>query len=64
MVEFSHPLCTECREWEARLAAGDEPVVVLDVRERPDLARKYGIVVVPTVIAVGSDGRVLERLAP
>ena len=36
----------------------------LDVRERPDLARKYGIAVVPTVLAVAADGRVLERLAP
>jgi len=33
-------------------------------RERPDLARKYGIAVVPTVLAVASDGTVLERLAP
>jgi hypothetical protein len=32
--------------------------------ERPDLARKYGVAVVPTVLAVGSDGTVLERLAP
>jgi hypothetical protein len=34
------------------------------VRERPDLARKYGITVVPTVLAVAADGMVLERLAP
>ena len=41
-----------------------EPLVKLDVRERPDLARKYGIAVVPTVLAVAADGEVLERLAP
>lgn len=64
LVEFSHPLCTECRGWEAELAARPEPLVVLDVRERPDLARKYGVAVVPTVVTVGADGRVLERLAP
>ncbi len=63
-VEFSHPLCGECREWERRLAAAPEPLVTLDVRERPDLARKYGIAVVPTVIAVAENGAVLERLAP
>jgi hypothetical protein len=63
-VEFTHPLCSECQEWEERLSAGDEPLVTLDVRKRPDLARKYGIAVVPTVLAVGADGRVLERLAP
>jgi Domain of unknown function (DUF4395) len=63
-VEFTHPLCSECQEWEARLADEDAPLVVLDVRERPDLARKYGIAVVPTVLAVAADGEVLERLAP
>jgi hypothetical protein len=63
-VEFTHPLCADCREWERRLAAGSEPLVTLDVRERPELARKYGIAVVPTVFRVGSDGAVLKRLAP
>jgi hypothetical protein len=63
-VEFTHPLCADCRAWERRLAAGSEPLVTLDVRERPELARKYGIAVVPTVFRVGSDGAVLKRLAP
>jgi hypothetical protein len=63
-VEFTHPLCSECHEWEERLRSRGEPVVTLDVRERPDLARKYGIAIVPTVLAVGPDGKVLERLAP
>jgi hypothetical protein len=63
-VEFTHPLCSECKEWEARLAGEDAPLVTLDVRERPDLASKYGIAVVPTVLAVAADGEVLERLAP
>lgn len=64
LVAFTHPLCSECREWEARLAAESDPLVTVDVRQRPDLARKYGIVVVPTILAVTSDGAVLERLAP
>jgi hypothetical protein len=63
-VEFTHPLCGECREWEQRLAGEADPLVKLDVRERPELARKYGIAVVPTVFSVGGDGTVLERLAP
>ncbi|MGE5283000.1 MAG: DUF4395 family protein [Chloroflexota bacterium] len=63
-VEFTHPLCGECREWERRLAAKPEPLVRFDVRERPDLARKYGIAVVPTVFAVAANGAVIERLAP
>jgi hypothetical protein len=63
-VEFTHPLCAECREWEARLAGDQAPLVKLDVRERPDLARKYGIAVVPTVFSVSADGTLLRRLAP
>ncbi len=63
-VEFTHPLCAECREWEERLSAKPDPLVSLDVRERPELAHRYGIAVVPTVLAVDADGMVLERLAP
>jgi Domain of unknown function (DUF4395) len=63
-VEFTHPLCADCREWEERLSAEPEPLLTFDVRSRPDLARKYGIAVVPTVFRVGPDGAVLERLAP
>lgn len=64
VVEFTHPLCAECREWEGRLAAGSAPFLKLDVRERPDLAHKYGIAVVPTVLVVDPSGTVLRRLAP
>jgi hypothetical protein len=63
-VEFTHPLCSECRDWEERLRVNGEALITLDVRERPDLARKYGIAIVPTVFAVAADGTVLERLAP
>jgi hypothetical protein len=63
-VEFTHPLCADCREWEERLRARPEPLLTFDVRERPDLAHKYGVAVVPTVVAVDPDGAVLERLAP
>lgn len=63
-VEFTHPLCSECQEWERRLSGEPEALVKVDVRERPDLARKYGIAVVPTVLSVAADGTVLERLAP
>ncbi len=63
-VEFTHPLCSECHDWERRLGDADEPLLKLDVSDRPDLARKYGIAVVPTVLKVAPDGAVLERLAP
>lgn len=63
-VEFTHPLCGECREWERRLAGEPGLLVKVDVRQRPELARKYGIAVVPAVFTVAPDGTVLERLAP
>lgn len=63
-VEFTHPLCGECGEWERRLAGEADPLVKIDVRERPELARKYGIAVVPTVLSVDREGAVLARLAP
>jgi hypothetical protein len=62
-VQFTHPICSECREWDERLGAAPEPRVRIDVREQPALARKYGIAIVPTVFVVGRDGAVLERLA-
>ncbi len=63
VVAFSHPLCTECRTVEAELAATGDPFVRVDVRERPDLARKYGVALVPTVVRVGRDGQVIGRVA-
>jgi hypothetical protein len=64
IVYFTHPLCTDCREWANRLDREGRPHVAVDVRSRPELARKYGIAVVPTVVSVSPDGSVLERLAP
>jgi hypothetical protein len=64
VVHFTHPLCSECREWEQRLELEKRPHVTVDVKRRPELARKYGIAVVPTVVAVARDGTVLQRLAP
>lgn len=63
IVAFSHPLCTDCRTVISELAAGSAPWVSVDVRDRPDLARKYGIALVPTVIRVAPDGRVLPVAA-
>ena len=64
IVHFTHPLCSECRAWEERLRRERRPYLTVDVKRRPELARKYGIAVVPTVVAVSHEGRVLERLAP
>ena len=59
-VEFTHPLCSECHEWERRLSSEPDPLLKLDVSDRPDLARKYGIAVVPMAFTVDSSGSVLR----
>jgi thiol-disulfide isomerase/thioredoxin len=63
VVAFSHPLCTDCRELITELEAEGRAVVTVNVRERPELARKYGIGLVPTVVSVAADGRVTAHLA-
>jgi thiol-disulfide isomerase/thioredoxin len=63
VVEFTHPLCSDCRSLEERLRAEGRHVVTVDVRDRPELASKYGIALVPTAVAIGPDGVVTNRLA-
>ena len=63
VVQFTHPLCSDCRTVEERLRSEGRRVVTVDVRARPDLARKYGVALVPTAVAVGPDGAVTARLA-
>jgi Domain of unknown function (DUF4395) len=63
VVAFGHPLCTDCQQLEAAVRASGRRLISLDVRRERGLARKYGIVLVPTAVAVAPDGRVTERLA-
>ena len=63
VVAFSHPLCSDCRTLINDLASSGRRFVTVDVRERPELARRYGIALVPTAVAVTQDGRVTARLA-
>lgn len=55
-VLFTHPLCTDCHRIARDLNEQQTRLVEVDVRQRPDLARKYGISVVPTVVSVEPDG--------
>lgn len=64
IVGFSHPLCYDCQVWERRLAEGSTPFVRVDVRERPEMARRYGIALLPTLFEVEPDGTVVRQLAP
>jgi hypothetical protein len=60
VVAFTHPLCTDCHALTGRLLDAGRRVHVVDVRERPDLARKYGIAVVPMAFTVDRSGSVLR----
>ena len=60
VVGFSSRYCIPCQEWESALGAADIRWRKIDVGERPDLARKYGLHTTPLVLAVRvSDGEVL-----
>ena len=63
VVEFTHPLCTDCRELERSLRQEGRSVLTIDVSTQPHLARKYGVTVVPTAVVVGPDGAVRSRIA-
>lgn len=63
VVEFTHPLCTDCRELEKALRRDGRSVLTIDVSKKPHLARKYGVTVVPTAVLVGPDGAVRARIA-
>ncbi len=62
IVQFTHPLCADCQALTRRLAGTGEAPVVVDVSRRPDLARKYGVSVVPLAVAVRPDGSVERRI--
>ena len=53
VVQFTHPLCTDCHTLERELVAAGRDVFTVDVSRRPELARKYGVALVPTAVAVG-----------
>lgn len=63
VVAFTHPLCTDCRDLITDLRAAGHEVNAVDVRDRPDLARKYGVAVVPMAFTVDTSGTVLVRIA-
>ena len=63
VLQFTHPLCSDCRALEERFRAEGRHVVTVDVSKKPDLARKYGVALVPTAVAVTGSGAVLARLA-
>ncbi len=63
VVSFGHPLCTDCQTFEADVRASGRRLIAIDVRAQRGLARKYGVALVPTAVAIAPDGRVIARLA-
>jgi hypothetical protein len=63
VVQFTHPLCTDCKTVARRLTDEGHSLVLVDVSKHPELARKYQVTVVPTALSVGGNGKVLARLA-
>ena len=45
-----------------KLESQGRRVVEVDVSKRKDLAKKYGVTLVPLAVSVAADGRVLGRL--
>jgi hypothetical protein len=63
VVQFTHPMCSACGPLEEGFRARGYRVVGVDISKRPDLARKYGVALVPTAVVVDGNGRVTARLA-
>lgn len=63
VVQFTHPLCSDCHTLERELREAGRNVHTVDVSRRPELARKYGVALVPTAVAVAPSGIVTARIA-
>lgn len=62
VVLFTHPLCSDCQTLTRELETKGEHVVKVDVSKRRDLAKKYGVGVVPLAVRVDGSGRVTGRV--
>jgi len=62
IVQFTTPTCGPCRaaapHLEAAAGRSGVPFRQIDVGDRPDLARRFGIRTVPTIAVTGRGGRV------
>ena len=61
VIGFSSPYCVSCERWERGLHEAGVPWAKVDVTERGDLARRYGVTATPLVLAVElPGGRVVD----
>jgi Domain of unknown function (DUF4395) len=52
VLAFSSRYCLACRHWEEALGSAGVQFTKVDVGERPDLVRRYGVTATPLVLAV------------
>jgi len=55
VVQFTHPRCYDCQTLKNTADHHGVPLALVDVSEHPDLARKYGISLVPLAFKVDAD---------
>lgn len=65
IVQFTTRYCAPCRaarpELESLAEGADVRFTQIDVGERPDVARQYGVRTVPTIVVAARSGRVLGK---
>lgn len=64
VIQFSTPSCTRCRVARTVLegVAGTAgiPFDQIDLHDRPDVAARYGIRTVPTIVVAGAGGELIR----
>ena len=62
VAAFTSPMCHSCQLWQEELAGEGIPASFVDVKDRPDLARRYRVSETPTVLLLDlPSGRVREQ---
>jgi thioredoxin-like negative regulator of GroEL len=65
LITFSSSGCTQCRTQRRILDAvvsewcGGVDIAYVDAADEPDLARTFGVIVVPTTVVVAASGRII-----
>ena len=64
VLEFHAPWCAPCKTLSQTLASMNltTPIEEIDIDEQPDIAAKYNIRGVPTMILLDANGLEIERL--
>jgi thioredoxin-like negative regulator of GroEL len=65
LVQFTTRYCAPCRAVRPELEAAADRAAIrytqIDVGERPEVARRYGVRTVPTIVIAARSGRVMGK---